>query len=158
MSLKSCIFAILHASHWREIIFFSVYQLFCVILYRFGVQLQIGIKYRFSVRLLFILKILKFPLAICPHDVYNIDMTIVNTATLKQQLSHYLGLARQGKDVLITSHKRVIAHLLAEVEGGLRHPVREPTKDASILKGIGGFGFNGDPAESIITERNAKWR
>ena len=84
------------------------------------------------------------------------DMTIVNTATLKQQLSHYLGLARQGKDVLINSHKRVIARLLAEVEGGLRLPVREPTKDISALSGIGGFGFEGDPAESIITERNAK--
>ncbi len=103
-----------------------------------------------------LLQVLNFVLAICPYDVYNIDMTIVNTATLKQQLSHYLGLARQGKDVLITSHKRVIARLLAEVEGGLRLPVREPTKDASILKRIGGFGFDGDPAESIMTERNAK--
>ncbi len=84
------------------------------------------------------------------------DMTIVNTATLKQQLSHYLGLACQGKDVLITSHKRVIARLLAEVEGGLRLPVREPKKDASILSDIGGFGFKGNPAESIIKERNAK--
>jgi len=84
------------------------------------------------------------------------DMTIVNTATLKQQLSHYLGLARQGKDVLITSHKRVIARLLAEVEGGLRLPVREPTKDISTLSDIGGFGFKGDPAKGIITERNAQ--
>ena len=84
------------------------------------------------------------------------DMTTVNTATLKQQLSHYLGLARQGKDVLITSHKRVIARLLAEVEGGLRLPVREPTKDISTLSDIGGFGFKGDPAKSIITERNAQ--
>ena len=84
-------------------------------------------------------------------------MTItVNTATLKQKLSHYLGLASQGRDVLITSHKRVIARLLAEVEGGLRLPVREPTKDASILSSIGGFGFKGNPAESIISERNAK--
>ena len=97
-----------------------------------------------------------FPLAICPYNVYNMDMTIVSTATLKQQLSHYLGLARQGKDVLITSHKRVIARLLAEVEGGLRLPVREPTKDVSTLSDIGGFGFKGDPAKSIITERNAQ--
>ena len=104
----------------------------------------------------YLTKIGKFPLAICPSHVYNIDMTIVSTATLKQQLSHYLGLARQGKDVLITSHKRVIARLLAEVEGGLRLPVREPTKDASILSEVGGFGFEGNPAESIITERNAK--
>ena len=83
-------------------------------------------------------------------------MTTVNTATLKQQLSHYLGLVRQGKDVLITNHKRIIARLLAEVEGGLRLPVREPTKDVSILSGIGGFGFKVNPIESILAERNAK--
>ena len=81
-------------------------------------------------------------------------MTIVNTATLKQQLSHYLGLARQGKDVLITSHKRIIARLLAEEEGRL--PVREPVKDAAILREIGGFGFSGDPVGSILKERSAR--
>ena len=97
-----------------------------------------------------------FPLAICPYNVYNMDMTIVNTATLKQQLSHYLGLACQGKDVLITSHKRVIARLLAEVEGGLRLPVREPKKDASILMPLLMLCIDSAPAESIITERNAK--
>ena len=84
------------------------------------------------------------------------DMTTVNTATLKQKLSHYLGLARQGKDVLITNHKRIVARLLAEVEGGLRLPVREPTKDVSILSEVGGFGFKGNPIESILAERNAK--
>ena len=81
-------------------------------------------------------------------------MTIVNTATLKQQLSHYLGLARQGKDVLITSHKRIIARLLAEDEGRL--PLRKPVKDVSALDQIGGFGFAGDPAKSILEERSAK--
>lgn len=81
-------------------------------------------------------------------------MTIVNTATLKQQLSHYLGLARQGKDVLITSHKRIIARLLAEETGRL--PVREPTKDAAVLADIGGFGFAGNPSKVILKERSAR--
>ena len=31
----------------------------------------------------------------------------VSTAMLKQQLSHYLALAREGKDVLVTNHKRI---------------------------------------------------
>lgn len=83
------------------------------------------------------------------------DMTIVNTATLKQQLSHYLGLARQGKDVLITSHKRIIARLLAETGDEGRLPVQEPTKNASVLDGIGGFGLDGDPIAELIKERNA---
>ena len=60
-------------------------------------------------------------------------MTItVNTATLKQKLSHYLGLASQGRDVLITSHKRIVARLLGE-DGDSRLPLREPTKPASAV-------------------------
>lgn len=82
-------------------------------------------------------------------------MTIVNTATLKQQLSHYLGLAREGKQVLITSHKRIIARLLAE-EANVRLPVREPTVPASKLTEIGGFGFSADPLAAITKERGER--
>ena len=38
----------------------------------------------------------------------------VSTAMLKQQLSHYLALAREGKDVLVTNHRRIIARVLSE--------------------------------------------
>lgn len=83
-------------------------------------------------------------------------MTItVNTATLKQQLSHYLGLASQGKDVLITSHKRIVARLLGE-DGESRLPLREPTKPASAVVDIGGFGFKEDPLNGIKQERSAR--
>lgn len=82
-------------------------------------------------------------------------MTTVNTATLKQQLSHYLALARQGKDVLITSHKRIIARLMAE-ETGDRLPLREPTKPLSTLQELGGFGLSEDPLQSILKERETR--
>ena len=83
-------------------------------------------------------------------------MTItVNTATLKQKLSHYLGLASQGRDVLITSHKRIVARLLGE-DGDSRLPLREPTKPASAVADIGGFGFNHDPLKDIVKERSAR--
>ena len=52
---------------------------------------------------------------------------------LKQQLSHYLALAREGKDVLVTNHKRIIARLLSENGVGVRLPLRRPTKDVSLL-------------------------
>ena len=59
-------------------------------------------------------------------------MTIkVNTATLKQKLSHYLALAREGKDVLVTNHRRIIARVLSEEGKDGRLPLRQPTKDAS---------------------------
>ncbi|MFO7936293.1 MAG: type II toxin-antitoxin system Phd/YefM family antitoxin [Kiritimatiellia bacterium] len=83
-------------------------------------------------------------------------MTTVNTATLKQKLSHYLGLARQGKEVLITRHKQVIARLMAE-DGDAGHlPLRNPSHPASELKDIGGFGLDTDPVKQLLQERRKR--
>ena len=84
------------------------------------------------------------------------SMTTVNTATLKQKLSHYLGIARQGKDVLITSHKRVIARLMAEDGGAGRLPLITPSRPASELKGIGGFAMDTDPVKQLTQERRKR--
>jgi antitoxin (DNA-binding transcriptional repressor) of toxin-antitoxin stability system len=90
------------------------------------------------------------------HRVYYMPMTTVSTATLKQKLSHYLGLARQGKAVLITSHKRVIARILAD-DGELgRLPLVPPTRPASDLKEIGGFGLDADPVKQLMQERKKR--
>ncbi len=83
-------------------------------------------------------------------------MTTVNTATLKQKLSHYLGVARQGKEVLITSHRRVVARLMAEDGGGGRLPLVPPTRPASELKDIGGFGLEVDPVKQLMQERRKR--
>ena len=80
----------------------------------------------------------------------------VNTATLKQQLCHYLGLVRQGKEVLITNHKRIIARLLGRDEGESRLPLREPKEPTMSLQDVGGFGFSSDPLNEILRERNAR--
>ena len=80
----------------------------------------------------------------------------VNTATLKQQLCHYLGLVRQGKEVLITSHKRIIARLLGRDEGESRLPLREPTASPVSLNDIGGFGLASDPLDELLKERNVR--
>ena len=80
----------------------------------------------------------------------------VSTATLKQQLSHYLALAREGKDVLVTNHKRIIARLLSEDGGEGRLPLKQPNKDVAVLKDIGGCGAVENPAGCIIRERNAQ--
>ncbi len=92
------------------------------------------------------------------HNVYNMDTMIeqVNTAKLKQQLCHYLGMARQGKEVLITSHKRIVARLLGEEGSSGRLPLREPTRSVSVLKDIGGFGIVDDPIKGIEKERGAR--
>ena len=84
------------------------------------------------------------------------SMTTVNTATLKQKLSHYLGVARQGKEVLITSHKRVIARILAEDGVTGRLPLISPSRPASELKDIGGFGLDADPVKQLMQERRKR--
>ena len=83
-------------------------------------------------------------------------MTTVNTATLKQKLSHYLGLARQGKEVLITSHKHVIARLMAEDGYAGRLPLIPPALPATELKKIGGFGLDADPVKQLMQERRKR--
>jgi antitoxin (DNA-binding transcriptional repressor) of toxin-antitoxin stability system len=80
----------------------------------------------------------------------------VNTATLKQRLCHYLGLVRQGKEVLITSHKRIVARLLGRDEDESRLPLREPKEPPASLKDIGGFGFANDPLDELLRERYAR--
>ena len=89
---------------------------------------------------------------------YNMVIMIekVNTAKLKEQLCHYLGLARQGKEVLITSHQRIVARLLGEDVFTARLLIKEPTKPLSALKDVGGFGFKTDPLHDILKERNKR--
>lgn len=64
-------------------------------------------------------------------------MTIVNVATLKEKLSYYLGLVREGQEIVVTSHRHRVARILppsapdAEVTGPSR-----PVKDLRKLKGI----------------------
>ena len=84
------------------------------------------------------------------------SMTTVNTATLKQKLSHYLAVAREEKEVLITSHKRVIARLLADDGVTGRLPLIPPTRPTSDLKAIGGFGLDADPVKQLMQERRKR--
>ena len=84
-------------------------------------------------------------------------MTIekVSTAALKQQLCHYLGMVRQGKEVLVTSHKRIVARLLGEDALG-RLPLHEPTLPVSAVAEVGAFGFKGDPLDAMKKDRSAR--
>ena len=92
------------------------------------------------------------------YNVYNMSTMIeqVNTAKLKQQLCHYLGMARQGKEVLITSHKRIVARLLGEEDSPGRLRLKEPSRPVSDLKDIGSFGLVEDPTKKIAKERSAR--
>lgn len=64
-------------------------------------------------------------------------MPTVNVATLKEKLSYYLGLVREGEEIVVTSHRQRVARIVppttpyAEVTGPSR-----PVKDLRKIKGI----------------------
>ena len=64
-------------------------------------------------------------------------MLTVNVATLKEKLSYYLGLVKQGGEVVVTSHRHRVARILpaSAPNAQPREPPR-PVKDLRKLKGI----------------------
>jgi len=64
-------------------------------------------------------------------------MTIVNVATLKEKLSYYLGLVREGQEVVVTSHRHRIARILppSAPDAQVKEPSR-PVKDLRKIRGI----------------------
>ena len=64
-------------------------------------------------------------------------MTTVNVATLKEKLSHYLGLVKRGEEVIVTSHRHPVARLIPtntpsdEIIASTR-----PVKDVLKIKGV----------------------
>lgn len=64
-------------------------------------------------------------------------MTTVNVATLKEKLSYYLGLVREGQEIVVTSHRHRIARILppSAPDVQVREPSR-PVKDLRKIKGI----------------------
>ncbi len=83
-------------------------------------------------------------------------MDIVNVATLKEKLSHYLKLVQQGQEVVVTSHRHRVARILPITAPSLhrRKPSR-PVKDLLSLKHIrlhpGGSGV-----DTLIQDRRRR--
>lgn len=64
-------------------------------------------------------------------------MTIVNVATLKEKLSYYLGLVKEGQEIVVTSHRHQVARILppSTPSAEVTKPSR-PVKDLKKIKGI----------------------
>ena len=64
-------------------------------------------------------------------------MNIVNVANLKGKLSHYLGLVKQGQEVVVTSHRHPVARIspVSKPSAQIAAPTR-PVKDLHKLKGV----------------------
>jgi prevent-host-death family protein len=64
-------------------------------------------------------------------------MTTVNVATLKEKLSYYLGLVREGQEIVVTSHRHRVARILppSAPDRQVIEPSR-PVKDLRKIKGV----------------------
>jgi len=64
-------------------------------------------------------------------------MTVVNVAMLKEKLSYYLRLVKDGEEVVVTSHRHRVARILpvSAPDSQPREPSR-PVRDLSKLKGV----------------------
>jgi prevent-host-death family protein len=64
-------------------------------------------------------------------------MTIVNVATLKEKLSYYLGLVKEGQEIVVTSHRHRVARILpaSAPDAQVTEPSR-PVNDLRKVKGV----------------------
>lgn len=64
-------------------------------------------------------------------------MTIVNVANLKEKLSHYLNLVKQGQEIVVTSHRHKVARILpASISAAEIIEPSRPVKDLQKIKGV----------------------
>jgi prevent-host-death family protein len=83
-------------------------------------------------------------------------MTTVNVATLKEKLSYYLGLVRQGQEIVVTSHRHRVARILppSAPDGQFAEPVR-PVKDLRRIKGVQ-LGRSKSAVKTLLEDRRRR--
>ncbi len=64
-------------------------------------------------------------------------MNIVNVATLKEKLSYYLSLVKEGQEIVVTSHRHRVARILpaSALDAQITEPSR-PVNDLRKVKGV----------------------
>ena len=81
-------------------------------------------------------------------------MTIVNVATLKEKLSHYLQLVKAGTEVVVTSHEARIAKIVPI--GARTVEIIEPKRPPSDLRKLKGVKPRAVSAVELLIEDRRK--
>jgi prevent-host-death family protein len=83
-------------------------------------------------------------------------MNIVSVAILKEKLSHYLGLVKQGEEVVVTSHRHKVARIVPVVTPASR--TREPSRPVAELLKLKGAKPRGpmSAVETLISDRQRR--
>lgn len=81
-------------------------------------------------------------------------MRSVSVATLKNNLSHYLAAAKQGKEIIVTSHRHPIARIVpAETAAAEDVKIIPAKKSVSSLKRIKGVKLDVDLVGDLFADR-----
>ena len=81
-------------------------------------------------------------------------MKSVSVATLKNNLSHYLAAAKQGKEIIVTSHRHPIARIVpAETAAAEGVKIIPAKKSVSSLKRIKGIKLDVDLVADLLADR-----
>jgi len=78
-------------------------------------------------------------------------MKTVSVAVLKQQLSSYLHSVENGEDVVVTSHSRPVARMVAHNASPVR--IKSPSRSPVVLGRLKGVRLSiGRSAVEVLTE------
>ena len=83
-------------------------------------------------------------------------MQSVNVATLKNNLSHYLAAAKNGKEIVITSHRHPIARIVPAQERLEELEIIPARKPVSSLKKVKGIKLDVDLVAELLADRRRR--
>jgi prevent-host-death family protein len=83
-------------------------------------------------------------------------MESVSVATLKNNLSGYLAAVKEGKELIITSHRHPIARLSPVGKTTADLKITPAKKPVSSLKKIKGLNLNVDLLADLLAERRRR--
>ena len=79
----------------------------------------------------------------------------VNVADLKSRLSYHLKRVEEGRELIVTAHKRQVARIIPVSEAGL--PVRGPARPVSDLRKLKGIARKRVSAvTALLEDRNLR--
>ena len=81
-------------------------------------------------------------------------MKSVSVAALKNNLSHYLAAAKNGREIIVTSHRHPIARIVpAQTAAPEKLRIIPAKKPVSSLKKIKGFKLDVDLVADLLADR-----
>jgi prevent-host-death family protein len=80
-------------------------------------------------------------------------MQSVSVAQLKSRLSHYLAAVKNGKEIVVTSHRHSIARIVPVEKNAADLRIIPAKKPVSSLKNVKGIKLNVDLVADLLADR-----